>query len=126
MEGTEMAATQIPVANCVFCRIVAGAEPATIVRRTPEMLTIVPLNPVVPGHLLILPTVHVEDFTTRPSVSAAVMHEAANVAVAWALGSCNLITSKGHAATQSMFHLHVHLVPRVEGDGLMLPWTKIN
>jgi histidine triad (HIT) family protein len=107
--------------DCVFCRIVAGVEPATVVRETYETLTIVPLNPVVPGHLLVLPKAHVEDFTTRPSVSAEVMHVAANVAVTH-MGPCNLITSKGPEASQSVFHLHLHLVPRAENDGLALPW----
>ena len=106
--------------DCVFCQIVAGIEPATVVRETYETLTIVPLNPVVPGHLLVMPKRHVEDFTTRPSVSADVMHQAANIAVD--LGPCNLITSKGREATQSVFHLHLHLIPRAENDGLALPW----
>lgn len=108
--------------DCVFCRIVAGDEPAQVVRRTHETIVIVPLGPVTVGHLLVIPTEHVADFTERPSVSAEVMHVAANIA--HDIGPCNLITSKGIEATQSVFHLHVHLVPRAENDGLMLPWSK--
>jgi histidine triad (HIT) family protein len=108
------------VNNCIFCQIIAGVAPATIIRRTPDALVIVPKDPVVPGHWLVIPTEHVEDFTTKPSVSTATMHLAANVA--WNVGPCNLITSKGREAAQSVFHLHLHIVPRAENDGLALPW----
>lgn len=106
--------------ECVFCHIVAGSEPAEVVRRGHDAIAIVPLQPVTPGHLLVLPVFHVADFTEKPSVSAAAMHLAANVA--HDMGPCNLITSKGREATQSVFHLHLHLVPRRENDGLALPW----
>src|SRR6185369_2606064 len=80
----------------------------------------VPLNPVVDGHILFIPTLHVADFTEDPAVSSSVMFRAAQ----WAEfgGDCNLITSKGKDATQSVFHAHLHLVPRRAGDGLSLPW----
>ena len=107
--------------GCVFCEIVAGTAPATVVRRTPVTLTMVPLDPVVPGHLVVLPVEHVADFTVRPSVSAEVMHQAANIS--YSMGPCNLITSKGPEATQTIFHLHLHIVPRAAGDGLKLPWS---
>lgn len=80
-----------------------------------------PLNPVVPGHKLVVPRDHVEDFTVNPSITADVMEAAAIVAKD--MGDCNLITSKGQQATQSVMHLHIHLVPRKAGDGLHLPWT---
>jgi histidine triad (HIT) family protein len=76
---------------------------------------------VAPGHLLVVPRVHVADATTDPEVTAEVFAAAAELARD--LRPCNLITSCGEAATQSVFHLHVHLVPRREGDGLALPWT---
>jgi histidine triad (HIT) family protein len=86
------------------------------------VMAFVPLNPVTPGHVLVIPTIHVADFTTKPSVSAFVMHKAAELAAD--IGPCNLITSKGREATQSVFHLHVHLVPRQLDDGLLLPWSN--
>lgn len=107
---------------CVFCAIVNGDAPATIVQRTNMVIVIEPLNPVTPGHLLVIPTTHVEDFTSKPAASAFTMHAAAQVAAA--IGPCNLITSKGREATQTIRHLHLHVVPRREGDGLALPWTK--
>jgi histidine triad (HIT) family protein len=105
---------------CPFCEIVAGRAPATIVEEWPEAIAIVPLNPAVEGHLLVIPREHVPDFVAYPKVSAATMLCAAELVAG--MGSYNLITSKGRAATQSVFHLHLHLVPRAENDGLALPW----
>jgi histidine triad (HIT) family protein len=67
----------------------------------------------------VIPKVHVADVGHDPEVSAATMRRAAQLAAAqW----CNVITSRGRVATQSVFHLHLHLVPRSEGDSLSLPW----
>jgi histidine triad (HIT) family protein len=105
---------------CVFCEIVAGRAPAQIVEEWDDALAIVPLNPVVEGHTLVIPRDHVQDFVTDPDVSALAMHRAAELVSG--MGSYNLITSKGRPATQSVFHLHLHLVPRAANDGLALPW----
>ncbi|MGP4115429.1 HIT family protein [Streptomyces sp. 4N509B] len=104
----------------MFCRIVNGREPATVVRAWPDAAAIVPLHPVTPGHLLVIPHAHVVDFTENPEVSAAAMRRAAELAAG--AGPSNLITSRGREATQTVFHLHLHLVPRSTGDGLALPW----
>lgn len=104
---------------CPFC---AYAGPSPILAGDGNAFVIEPVNPVVPGHVLVIPRVHVEDFAESVEVSAAVMRVAAMFA--WThMGECNLITSRGLAATQTVRHLHVHLVPRVAGDGLALPWT---
>lgn len=105
---------------CPFCEILAGRAPATIVDQWDDAIAIVPLGPVVDGHLLVIPRAHVTDFTTDPVVSAATMRRAAELASG--MGSYNVITSKGRPATQSVFHLHLHLVPRAVNDGLALPW----
>lgn len=81
-----------------------------------------PLRPVTPGHLLVVPTVHVESATEDPLVTAMSAGVAARVASL--CRSANLITSIGVPATQSVFHLHWHVVPREMGDNLMLPWTQ--
>jgi histidine triad (HIT) family protein len=105
--------------ECVFCRIVDGTEPVRNERRWADTMAFEPLNPVTPGHLLVIPTRHVRDFTEDPYISGRVMRRAAEIAVP----PCNLITSAGEEATQSVMHLHVHIVPRSAGDGLALPWT---
>jgi histidine triad (HIT) family protein len=108
-----------PLYGCPFCAIVAGRAPAQIFHEWDDALAIVPLNPVTEGHLLVIPKVHVADVGHDPEVSAATMRRAAQLAASqW----CNVITSRGRVATLSVFHLHLHLVPRSEGDGLALPW----
>lgn len=85
------------MSECVFCDIAAG-------------------------HMLIIPRRHVPDFSTDAAASAAVMARAAEIAGDFT-GPVNLIASRGAAATQTVNHLHLHLVPRRAGDGLALPWT---
>jgi histidine triad (HIT) family protein len=105
--------------NCIFCKIIRGTEPAQFVARWYDTIAIVPLNPVTEGHVIVMPRLHVENFTTRPDITASTMHWAASLATPPA----NLITSAGEEATQTVNHLHVHIVPRRKNDGLMLPWS---
>ncbi|KUF18613.1 HIT domain-containing protein [Streptomyces silvensis] len=73
------------------------------------------------GHLLVIPKVHVADVGHDPYISAATMRRAAELAAEqW----CNVITSRGSVATQSVFHLHIHVIPRRKGDGVTLPWSE--
>jgi histidine triad (HIT) family protein len=107
--------------DCVFCRIIAGKAPATVVRRWSNALAIVPRDPVTAGHVLVIPTVHVSDAGVDPAISAQTMAAAAELAAMYP--DCNVITSRGKHATQTVFHLHIHVVPRCQGDGLALPWS---
>ena len=106
---------------CPFCEINTGRAPATFVHEWSDTIAIVPLNPITEGHTLIIPKTHVRDFATDPEVSAATMRRAAQL-MQWTDRPMNVITSKEREATQSVFHLHLHLVPRAENDGLALPW----
>lgn len=103
----------------MFCRITAGIEPATIVAEWPDAVAFEPLNSVAPGHLLVVPHAHVVDATSDPHITGEVFRRAAELAER----PCNLITSAGTEATQSVWHFHVHIVPRSAGDRLPLPWT---
>lgn len=107
---------------CPFCEIVAGRAPADIVGTWNEAMAIVPLNPVTPGHVIVIPKRHVEDATASPLVTGKTALIAANVGMRTG-GAFNLITSVGAPATQTVMHLHWHVVPRAAGDGLHLPWT---
>lgn len=109
--------------GCPFCRIVAGAAPARVLREWPDALAIVPLAEVTPGHVLVIPRTHVADVGVDPAVSASTMRRAAELAAL--LGECNVITSRGESATQTVFHLHIHVLPRRPEDGLALPWTPV-
>ena len=108
-------------AACVFCAILAGEAPATVVRSWSYAVAIAPLNPVTEGHTLVIPATHVRDVAEDPEVSALTMQAAAELSAD--VGPCNIITSKGAEATQTVPHLHLHVVPRRAGDGLALPWT---
>jgi len=110
---------------CVFCEIVAGRAPATVVSEWPEALAIVPLGPVVDGHVLVIPRVHVEDAATNAAVTAITSGLAAVYAHEQGR-PFNLITSAGREATQSVFHLHIHYVPRAVDDELMVPWGTLH
>ncbi|MCU1680949.1 MAG: hypothetical protein JWQ81_1688 [Amycolatopsis sp.] len=108
------------VSDCVFCEVVAGTAPAAIVREWPDAVAFKPLDPVVEGHVLVVPREHVDDATTDPVVTAYTMHRAAELARE--MDHSNILTSIGKPATQSIFHLHIHVIPRATGDQLMLPW----
>jgi histidine triad (HIT) family protein len=107
---------------CPFCEIAAGRAPAEVVESWPDTIAIRPLNPVADGHLLVIPRGHVEDALDDPAVTGLVMQRAVQVGRLYRC-DLNIITSVGPAATQSVKHFHVHLVPRFAGDGLPLPWT---
>lgn len=81
-----------------------------------------PLNPVTPGHRLFIPGSHYEHAAEAPAATGSVFEWASW----WAAEKgedFNLIVNAGPAASQSVQHLHVHYVPRRDGDGLTLPWT---
>ena len=105
---------------CPFCaRIADGQYDAG----DPWTVTFTPLNPVTAGHRLFVPRLHLADALTNPAMTGRVYAYATRWAAARITGALNLITSRGADATQTVFHLHVHLVPRTAGDGLALPWT---
>lgn len=81
-----------------------------------------PLNPVTPGHTLVVPIEHAPDAANDPNVGRAV--DVAAALIKQRDIQANIITSVGPAATQSIRHTHIHVIPRREGDGLHLPWTN--
>lgn len=107
--------------SCPFCDRIERGE---FDYSDPHAVAFEPLNPVTPGHLLVVPRVHVRDAGVSPGITARTMALAAAIAgPADDVESFNLITSAGSTATQTVMHLHIHIVPRREGDGLHLPWT---
>ena len=105
--------------GCPFCEIVSLQSFAAVVQSWHDALAFVPLDPVTEGHVLVVPREHVADVTENPEVSALTMRRAAELAEP----QCNIITSAGPDATQTIRHLHLHIVPRRDGDGLRLPWS---
>ena len=107
--------------GCVFC---GYSDHRRIVADLGRVIVIDPLNPVTPGHLLFVPREHIENAAESPPLASEVFEKAAEwAATSWG-GPCNLITSVGREATQTVMHLHVHLVPRRPDDGLALPWSE--
>ena len=113
--------------ECLFCRLVAGEIPATRVAETERALAFMDIFPAVPGHVLVIPRAHADDALAADDADlAACVALAARVARAQeaALGAegVNLLSSSRAAAGQTVFHLHVHVLPRVAGDGFAVPW----
>ena len=116
--------------SCVFCEIIAGRAPGIMPTRWDDAVVIEPLSPVTEGHVLIVPRQHVQDAAENQHVTAATMRRVAGYLKTGPypdvqpIGPCNVITSCGAEATQTVMHLHVHVVPRRADDGLTLPWTE--
>jgi histidine triad (HIT) family protein len=108
------------VTGCVFCGIVAGTEPAEITHEWGDAIAFVPIDPVIAGHTLVVPRTHVRNAVENQVVTAMTMVRAVELAARH--DASNILTSIGAAAAQSVMHLHIHVIPRHDGDQLMLPW----
>lgn len=109
--------------GCVFCKIVMGTAPAEIVNESEAAITIVPLKPVTEGHLLVIPRQHARYiWKLDPNDLGYTMYDVASMA--YDAQPCNIIQSNGVAASQTIGHVHFHVVPRRGGDGLQLPWPQ--
>lgn len=114
--------------DCIFCKIVAGTIPSSKVYEDEHTLAFMDIFPGVDGHTLVIPKQHAADiFAIDPDALAAVARTVKKVAHglqrAYAIDGLNLFQSNGAAAFQSVFHLHVHVFPRRDGDDIRLPWT---
>lgn len=107
--------------SCVFCAIVAEQAPAEIVASGPDWLAFVPLGPHAPGHTLFVPKRHTDSAAADPGAAGMVM-AAASAWLARQGRQGNLLTSVGQDATQTVNHLHIHVIPRGGGDGLGADW----
>jgi histidine triad (HIT) family protein len=113
--------------DCLFCKIVAGDVPATRVYEDERTIAFMDINPATRGHLLVIPRAHARDLlVVDPEDLAACAHTAQKLA---ALASekldadgVNLLNSCGQAAWQTVYHFHIHVIPRYAGDPLQLPW----
>lgn len=109
--------------SCVFCRIVVGSAPATIVREWDDAIAFLPVpDPCTDGHTLVIPLRHVESARHDPVVAGMVAARAAELAADMGPEDFNLAINSGPIAGQTVFHLHWHIVPRRDGDGLLMPW----
>jgi histidine triad (HIT) family protein len=114
--------------HCLFCKIVAGEIPATIVDEDPRTLAFMDINPATRGHALVIPRTHVDDLheidpDDLRACAIAAQRLAGRMRSRLGADGVNLINSCGSAAWQTVFHFHLHVVPRYVGDPLELPWV---
>ena len=114
--------------DCLFCKIVAGDLPAQVVAQDERTVAFMDINPATRGHLLVVPREHSRDLLeVAPEDLAATALAAQRLAkrVSQRLGAdgVNLLNSCGQAAWQTVFHFHIHVIPRYRGDPLRLPWV---
>ena len=114
---------------CVFCELVAGKLPISIVDETEDVLALMDIQPVNPGHVLVIPKLHAPYLgDLDPTLGGHIF--AMGMRVATALRTCgvrcegvNLFLADGEAAGQEVFHVHLHVFPRFEGDGFGLKFS---
>jgi histidine triad (HIT) family protein len=114
--------------DCIFCKIVAGEIPSAIVDEDDATVAFMDINPATRGHALVVPREHYADLREIPAEQLCAVATAAQrlaVRASERLGAegVNLLNSCGAAAWQTVFHFHVHVIPRYSGDPLRLPWT---
>jgi histidine triad (HIT) family protein len=117
-----------PDPDCLFCKIVAGEIPGTKVAEDDRTVAFMDINPATRGHLLVVPREHATDvLEIAPDDLAAVAATGQRMArlVKERLGAdgVNLLNSCGSAAWQTVFHFHLHVIPRYDDDPLRLPWV---
>ena len=115
--------------DCVFCRIVAGEAPSHRVFEDEETVAFMDINPATDGHCLVIPRHHAPDVWTLPEeAGTAVWRSVRRVAHALrdaiAPDGLNVLQSNGRAALQTVFHYHVHLIPRYVDDGIHVPLMR--
>ena len=114
--------------DCIFCKIIAGELPATIVDEDERTISFLDIAPATRGHALVIPRTHSADLLSIDevdlhAVASASRRLAARLGDRLQADGVNLLNSCGAAAFQTVFHFHVHVIPRYEGDPLRLPWT---
>src|ERR1700716_3676227 len=114
--------------SCIFCKILAGELPATIVDEDERTIAFMDIAPATRGHALVIPRAHAADILSVETedlfaVAVASQRLAARANERLHADGVNLLNSCGAAAWQTVFHFHVHVIPRYHGDPLRLPWV---
>lgn len=113
--------------DCIFCKIIAGELPSTIVDEDEHTIAFMDINPATRGHALVVPREHSADLLEiEPAqlqvVSVAAQRLARRAKERLKADGVNVINSCGARAWQTVFHFHLHVIPRYEGDAMRLPW----
>lgn len=115
--------------DCIFCKIVNKEIPSDIFYEDDQVLGLMDIRPVSRGHCLVIPKEHYVDVTETPDAlvqTVVLKTKQLAIAVEKAVGAhgFTLSTNRGLAAGQTIFHLHFHIIPRFDNDGLK-PWVHI-
>ncbi len=113
--------------DCIFCKIVAGELPAQIVDEDERTIAFMDIAPATRGHALVIPREHARDLlsVSTEDLQATVLGAqrlARRASERLGADGVNLLNSCGAAAWQTVFHFHIHVIPRYEDDPLRLPW----
>ena len=113
--------------DCIFCKILAGEIPSTIVDEDERTVSFMDINPGTRGHALVIPREHAKDLLAidpddLSACAAAAQRLARKAMDNLGADGVNLVNSCGPAAWQTVFHFHMHVIPRYVGDPLQLPW----
>ncbi|MGL5435909.1 MAG: HIT family protein [Lachnospiraceae bacterium] len=113
--------------DCIFCKIANGDIPAATVYEDQDCRVILDMSPASRGHALILPKQHFKDLSDAdPNVTARILPLAGRVGTAMKKGlgaaGFNVVSNNGTSAGQTVFHLHVHVIPRYENGPTMISW----
>lgn len=113
--------------DCIFCRIIAGEIPSHTVYEDDDALAFLDINPATRGHTLVIPKQHAPDIfgispETLSAVTRAAQRVAQNMRSTLQPDGVNVLQNNGPAAGQVVFHYHVHLIPRWDGDRALGMW----
>ncbi|HYI20420.1 MAG TPA: HIT family protein [Solirubrobacteraceae bacterium] len=113
--------------DCLFCKIVAGEVPSTRVYEDERTIAFMDINPGTRGHLLVVPREHAADLLAidpddLKACAVTAQKLAGRMPEGLGADGVNLLNSLGSAAWQTVFHFHLHVIPRYENDPLRLPW----
>jgi len=113
--------------DCIFCKILAGELPATVVAQDERTFSFMDINPATRGHMLVIPRAHSTDITEADAADLAACISTAQALVGRALDrlgadGVNVLNACRPAAGQTVFHTHLHVIPRYADDGISLPW----
>lgn len=112
--------------NCVFCDIIAGKIPASIVYQDDIVIAFMDIHPVTPGHLMVIPKKHfacmseMDEDTGMHLFRIAMRLQQAIRDSGIRCEGINLFLADGEAAFQDVFHVHLHVIPRFKGDGFRI------
>ena len=117
--------------NCIFCKIAAGEIPSSTVYEDEFFRVILDIAPAAKGHVIILPKQHMTNlFDLSKEIASRALCLASHIANGMKKALCcdgvNLLQNNGAAAGQTVFHLHLHLIPRYENDHMNIPWKTLS